>query len=794
MTSATPKPVAGNKAPSPAAFDVKLASLWVTFRNIHVVVFLILIFAVIQMVMLLQVCDSGMKTADSLEHQGLPYLNQLGGLQEHLALFRLYSYEYLFTQDSERASKEKAVETVVNETREELQKTRELLPNAQGRLLASNLEAAFDDLNLEFIAVRRLVDSDFPGAMKKLDQEVPPRIQKTTDAASALENYGFNLSGRQANATFGSFGWIKKNAVLFGSANIVIALGAVIFILLATRRTRAQLSDTMSRLEERTGELTSSLSLLNATLDSTADGIVAIDKEDKVLCFNQKFLELWGFSNEMLQRRRASELITLCSIQTTDPERFLKQIENCRASSQSESLDVIEFKEGRTVEYFARPQQGNQQHGGIVLSFRDITKRKQAEAELNYERNLLRALMDNADDRIYFKDSRSRFITGSASMARLFGLQNAAELTGKKDGDFFSDEHTQEAFEDEQKIMHTGEPMIGKVEKETWQDGHVTWALSNKMPFRSVQGEIIGTLGISKDITAIKAAEARLDEMHRQLLEASRKAGMSEVATSVLHNVGNVLNSVNVSSTLIADKLGRLKVENIGRGMALIRAHAGDLDDYFTNDPKGRQLPDYLANLAAHLEQERGEIVREVGSLVSNILHIKEIVAMQQSYAKTSGVLETLKIADLVEDAMRMNNGSISRHKVKVVRDFAEVPPVLTEKHKVLQILVNLIRNAKHACDDSGRDDKQINLRVANGDGRVKISVGDNGIGIPPENLTRIFGHGFTTRKEGHGFGLHSGALAAKDLGGTLVAFSDGPGRGATFTLEIPTKHQRENS
>jgi C4-dicarboxylate-specific signal transduction histidine kinase len=143
---------------------------------------------------------------------------------------------------------------------------------------------------------------------------------------------------------------------------------------------------------------------------------------------------------------------------------------------------------------------------------------------------------------------------------------------------------------------------------------------------------------------------------------------------------------------------------------------------------------------------------------------------------------------------MRMNNGSISRHKVKVVRDFAEVPPVLTEKHKVLQILVNLIRNAKHACDDSGRDDKQINLRVANGDGRVKISVGDNGIGIPPENLTRIFGHGFTTRKEGHGFGLHSGALAAKDLGGTLVAFSDGPGRGATFTLEIPTKHQRENS
>ena len=183
--------------------------------------------------------------------------------------------------------------------------------------------------------------------------------------------------------------------------------------------------------------------------------------------------------------------------------------------------------------------------------------------------------------------------------------------------------------------------------------------------------------------------------------------------------------------------------------------------------------------------------MHEVGSLASNIMHIKEIVAMQQNYAKTSGVLESLKIADLVEDAICMNNGAMSRHLVKVVRDFAEVPPILTEKHKVLQILVNLIRNAKYACDDSGRNDKQITMRVANGNDRVKISVMDNGVGIPAENLTRIFSHGFTTRKEGHGFGLHSGALAAREMGGTLTAFSKGPGQGATFTLELPIQKQR---
>ena len=168
---------------------------------------------------------------------------------------------------------------------------------------------------------------------------------------------------------------------------------------------------------------------------------------------------------------------------------------------------------------------------------------------------------------------------------------------------------------------------------------------------------------------------------------------------------------------------------------------------------------------------------------MQNVEHIKEIVAMQQNYARVGGVKEIINVVNLVEDSLRMNESALNRHHVEVVREFENVPPMNVDKHKVLQILMNLVRNAKHACQESERADKRLTVRVANGDGRIKISVIDNGVGIPPENLTRIFNHGFTTRKDGHGFGLHSGALAAKEMGGSLTVHSDGPGQGAAFTL-----------
>jgi PAS domain S-box-containing protein len=430
-------------------------------------------------------------------------------------------------------------------------------------------------------------------------------------------------------------------------------------------------------------------------------------------------------------------------------------------------------KDGRTIGTF-----------GIS---KDVNALKETEDKLAHERDLLCTLLDNSPDCIYFKDRQSRFVRCSKAFEELFQVSDRSRFIGKTDFDFFTEEHARPAYEDEQEIIRTGKPILGKLEEETHPDGRKTWCLTTKLPWRDKDGNNIGTFGISKDFTALKKAEVELEAAHKRLIETSRLAGMAEVATDVLHNVGNVLNSVNVSCSLAVDRVKASKAASLSKVSALLEENRGRLGEFLVNDPRGQRIPGYLAALAEHYTGEQSALLQELEQLRENIEHIKQIVAMQQSYAKVAGVTETVSAGQLVEDALRINAAALARHTVQVRREFEETPPILTDKHRVLQILVNLIRNAKYALDDSGRPDRLMTLRIGgDGDGHVKIQVSDNGVGIPPENLTRIFGHGFTTRRNGHGFGLHSSALAVRELGGSIQAQSEGLGKGATFTLLLP--------
>jgi len=404
----------------------------------------------------------------------------------------------------------------------------------------------------------------------------------------------------------------------------------------------------------------------------------------------------------------------------------------------------------------------------------------------NLENLLLSAFMDNIPDHIYFKDLQSRFVMVSKAKATRDG-KDQAYFAGKTDFDFFDDEHANHARADEQEIMSSGKPVLDKLEKETWPDGRVTWVITSKLPWYDQGGKVIGTFGMSRDVTKSIETQKALEESNRQLMEATRQAGMAEVATGVLHNVGNVLTSINVTANLISDRFRDSKVTSIFKVCALLREHSTDLGGFFANDPRAAKLPAYLESLATNLDKERVDTMSDLSTLLTSIDHVKDIIWMQQSYASVAGLVEPIVPADTIEDALKLSTNALQRHNVHVDREFGKTPAARAERHKVLQILVNLISNAKKAMDCKEPSQRRMLIRVENGrNDTVVIKVIDNGIGIPPENLTKIFSHGFTTRKDGHGFGLHSSALAAKQMAGELAVESDGVGRGATFSLSLP--------
>jgi C4-dicarboxylate-specific signal transduction histidine kinase len=295
------------------------------------------------------------------------------------------------------------------------------------------------------------------------------------------------------------------------------------------------------------------------------------------------------------------------------------------------------------------------------------------------------------------------------------------------------------------------------------------------------------TAELSEQIRKEEHARAELAQAQQCLIELSRQSGMADAATGILHNVGNVLNSVNVSATLVVDAANEIRTDNLEAAIAMLREHADNLTEFVGGDPKGQRVLPYLAKLAGHFQQQRGNLISEAHSLHEMVGHMKEIVSTQQTYAKLSGLIERVSLSELVEDAIRIIQPGFDRHNIRLTRDFQTVPLADMDKHKVLQILLNLLRNAKQAISDSQSAQRQIRIATCqHGVDRVRIEIRDTGVGIPAENLTRIFAQGFTTKAGGHGFGLHASALAAQDMGGSLWAESNGPGEGATFTLELP--------
>ncbi len=293
-------------------------------------------------------------------------------------------------------------------------------------------------------------------------------------------------------------------------------------------------------------------------------------------------------------------------------------------------------------------------------------------------------------------------------------------------------------------------------------------------------------LGVSWDVTQLVLQEERKRELQSQLRDASREAGMAEVATGVLHNVGNVLNSLGVSASLMQSQLRDSRVGNVRRIAELLNSQGANLATFLQTDERGRELPTYLAQLGEHLATENERLQAETAAIAAHVGHIRTIVAAQQTYARRGGVTEAVDVAQLLDSAVAIHFADMT--DVTIRREYEDLDPVTLDRHKLLQILGNLLSNARHALKGRGDARRQLTLRIQRRNVEtVAIEVQDSGMGISADVLRRLFEFGFTTKKDGHGFGLHTSAILAKELSGDLVAFSDGPGSGARFVLSLPT-------
>jgi PAS domain S-box-containing protein len=540
------------------------------------------------------------------------------------------------------------------------------------------------------------------------------------------------------------------------------------------------------------GDLRPVEALLRNTVEHAPVGIAFANRDGSFRHCNVAFCSMLGFAIEELASRSIANLTHAEDLASTavSLERLWR--------GELPHVDVEKRyirKDGSAL--WVRVTTSLVRGGGAepecsVEFLRDISSRKEMAAALLQNRTLLATVIAELPLALVACDVNGHVTHYNRAAAKLFGIP-AEETPGSPRGAY---PITAQVYlpDGTTPVPRENRPLARALRGEKVSDvefiivrpnGAVRTALSSAQRLSGPAGEPLGALAVVEDITEQRRAEEELERVHKQLLIASRQAGMAEVATNVLHNVGNVLNSVNVSASMVSERIKRSKCAGLARVADLLTEHAGDLAT-FLSGAQGKHLPVYLQELAAQLISERDAAVAELAAVRSNVEHIKEIVAMQQGYAKRGGITDTVDVRMLVEDSLRMNEGAFSRHGVTIVREFEDVPLVQVDKHKVLQILVNVVRNAKYACAEAAGGTKCVTVRVRAAHGSILLSVSDTGVGIPKENLERIFNHGFTTRADGHGFGLHSSALAAKQLGGSLQAESAGPGQGATFTLTLP--------
>ena len=398
-------------------------------------------------------------------------------------------------------------------------------------------------------------------------------------------------------------------------------------------------------------------------------------------------------------------------------------------------------------------------------------------------------IIDSIPFRIFWKDVELKYCGCNKQFCLDAGIESPEQILGLTDFDLpWSREEAEFYRSCDTGVMKKNEPQPHIVETQMRADGQQEWLETSKIPLNDNQDNVLGILGVYHDITDLKKAEQEAvlecQKLEQELISASRKAGREEIATGVLHNIGNVMNSVNVGNSILKENLVNDIITRLEQTVELFEEQE-NFGDFINNDPRGQHFLPFLKQLVHRTK----DFEDEIADLQTKIEHVNSVIAAQQMLATGGGGIRgVVQLQTVVENALKILDEELRNCKIQVETEFCQPAELVSDQQRIVQVVINIIQNAINAINDYGSEQKMISIKIEPGDaGSFVISITDTGIGISPENLDRIFQHGFSTRKNdgGCGFGLHHSINSIEEIGGKLEARSRGVGTGATFELKI---------
>ncbi len=318
------------------------------------------------------------------------------------------------------------------------------------------------------------------------------------------------------------------------------------------------------------------------------------------------------------------------------------------------------------------------------------------------------------------------------------------------------------------------------------RDGSWLWFFVRAGTVRGQQGRLSRIYGSNTDITKRKEAELELARAQEEALVNAHAAGKAEFATTVLHNIGNVLNSVNVDSLHIRKTIDNMRLPQLVLACDLLVQNRDDLVRYLTSDERGSRVPEYLGRVASVISRDSTMLSRLSDDIAGKVDLMRDIIETQQNYATATHEPEPQELARLVDEALKVQMDSIRKRGITIRQRYSSVPPVVVSASRLIHVIINLIKNAVEAMEGVSEHARVLTLTILQADTEVHLVVSDTGTGITADHLSHMFQHGFTTKKKGHGFGLHYCARTIEVMGGSIAVSSDGFGKGAVFTLSFP--------